>query len=242
MFWHLPFPKCPKYFTFVPFWKSAKKLKTKSRSSLIQQPAPKKIQNATNETKLHDASNHPQNGKRCAQWNQHGKVVRSRLHPPEHSAKACAEECANVWHKRTNCHVFVYKPNTRPIQDYEEYRRIITRRTSRKLDAIRIHGFVDQWARDEDLTPSEYKMYVSHVNTFTKRLVKYRMTTASNTKYMYRLVFKKRPKLPEKMKNTKTKQNPLFYLGFEHFFKSAKDKNWTWFPFEVWRCTTPSLT
>lgn len=107
------------------------------------------------------------------------------LNIPRKRVQRCGM-CKCLGHKRTNCHVFVYKPNTRPMQDYEEYRRIITRRTSRKPQTQ--YEYMDSWINEHgtsDLTPSEYKMYVSHVNTFTKRLVKYRMTTASNTKYTY---------------------------------------------------------
>ena len=107
------------------------------------------------------------------------------LNIPRKRVQRCGK-CQCPGHKRTNCNVFAYNPDTRPMHDAQEYRSIIARRASREPQTA--YEYMEEWIQEhgtDDLTPSEHRKFVSHVNTFTKRLVKYRLTTASKTTYHY---------------------------------------------------------
>lgn len=109
----------------------------------------------------------------------------NHLNIPRKRVQRCGK-CTCLGHKRTNCNVFVYNPDAHPINDAQEYHRIIALRVSRKPQTV--YEYMESWINEHgtiDLTPHEYKMYVSHVDTFTKRRVKYRMTVASNSHYRY---------------------------------------------------------
>ena len=98
--------------------------------------------------------------------------------------------CKCPGHKRTNCSIFAYRRDARPMHDAEEYFKISRRRTSHAPQTE--YDYMDAWINEygtDDLTPEEYRKYVSHVNEFTKKLVKYRLTVARDSQRTYRYWF-----------------------------------------------------
>ena len=72
------------------------------------------------------------------------------------------------------------------MHDAEEYHKIVVSRASRKPETV--YEYMEKWIQEngtDELTPVEYRRFVSHLNPFTKRLVKYRLTEASKSPYRY---------------------------------------------------------
>lgn len=94
--------------------------------------------------------------------------------------------CKLPGHKCTNCNIFAYKRDSRPSQDAMDYRDIVRRCTACPPQTE--YEYMEKWIEQHGthgLTEKEMFKYVTNVNTFTKRLLAYRLTTAKNSQPPY---------------------------------------------------------
>ena len=127
-------------------------------------------------------ANDARNGINTGKLSEHDYV---HLNIPRKRVQRCGK-CKCPGHKRTNCNVFSYNTDARPMHDAEEYHKIVVSRASRKPETV--YEYMEKWIQEngtDELTPVEYRRFVSHLNPFTKRLVKYRLTEASKSPYRY---------------------------------------------------------